>query len=61
MYIKKSIVSNFKKNGVVKVKNLVPKKVINKCLKELFIKKDYKSAQRDGNVVFDSFGKKKNS
>ncbi len=59
MYIKKSIVSDFKKNGVVKVKNLVPKKVINKCLKELFIKKDYKTAQRDGNVVFDSFGKKK--
>ena len=52
-------VKDFKKNGVIKFSNVLSKKLVKKCLKELLIKKNYQNAMRDGNVVFDSKGKKK--
>lgn len=58
MNIKKSKIKEFNKNGVVIIKNLISKKTLKKCLLELNLKKDYKNAKRDGNIVFDKKGKK---
>ena len=58
MNVKKSKINEFNKNGVVKIKNLISKKTLKKCLSELTQKKNYKNAKRDGNVVFDKKGKK---
>ena len=59
MNIQKSKIKEFERNGVVKIENLLSKATIKNCLKELVKKKDYKFALRDGNVVFDKYGKKK--
>ena len=60
MSLKKTQIEEFHQNGVVKIKNLVSKKILNKCLNELIKKKDFINAERDGNIVYDQIrGKNK--
>ena len=61
MNVEKSIINEFNKNGVVKVKNLISKITLKKCLSELTKKKNFLNAKRDGNVVFDRNTQKYNS
>ena len=60
MNVEKSIINEFNKNGVVKVKNLISKINLKKYFLKITKKKNFLNAKRDGNVVFDKKGKKNN-
>ena len=49
----KKMKMKFKKNGIVVIRNLIPKKIIQNCLLNIKNYKNYKYAVRDGNIVFD--------
>lgn len=55
----KKISKEFKKNGVVTLRNIISKKKINECLKSLKEYKNHLPALRDDNLVYDVIKKNK--
>ena len=49
----------FDNNGVVIIKNLVPKKIIGKCLSELNNFTNYSLAEKKKHIVFDKYKSRK--
>ena len=49
----------FDNNGVVIIKNLVPKEIIGKCLRELNNFKNYSLPEKKKHIVFDKYKSRK--